>query len=136
MSSHHNSTFAAPSTPRKSSGHIRGLSFDSPGLKSRSQVNLPMSTSSLDLTAGGKGSGKDKGSAPPTKTMAPVKIISALSGTSSTQIDVETIKKLRLLLRNESAAWVSLLRYFGYDAEVGTVVGRRISSGRVATLHC
>lgn len=99
VSAHHNSSFASPSTPRKASGHVRGASIGSPGIKSRSQVNLFASSSVLDLSAGGKAK-----PAPFSKTTSPVKIISALSGISSLQIDVENIKKLRLLLRNESAS--------------------------------
>lgn len=85
------------STPRKSSGHSRGISFDA---FSRSQVHLPMSASTLDLGTGGK-AGKDKLTA--AKNLSPTKFFSILSGTSSTQLDVEDIKKLRLLLRNETA---------------------------------
>lgn len=103
VSAHHPSSGGGSTTPRKSSGHMRGASFDSPGLKSRSQVNLT-SASVVDLSAllGGK-SGKDKGLTQPTGKISPTKFISILSGTSSTQIDVENIKKLRLMLRNESA---------------------------------
>lgn len=101
--------FAASGSPsssssRKVSGHIRGLSFDGPAWKSRSQVYLPASSSVLDLTA--TKSGKEKGSAmTKSGSISPAKIIGILSGTSSTQIDVENVKKLRLLLRNESARY-------------------------------
>jgi hypothetical protein len=37
------------------------------------------------------------------KNISPAKFFGILSGTSSTQLDVESVKKLRLLLRNESA---------------------------------
>jgi hypothetical protein len=37
------------------------------------------------------------------KDISPTRFFSILSGTSSTQLDVESVKKLRLLLRNESA---------------------------------
>ncbi|KAJ7592936.1 armadillo-type protein [Mycena floridula] len=103
-----------PGTPRKSSGHSRNLSFDSPGLKSRSQISLLTSSSVLDLTK----TTKEK-SAPLLKTMSPLKIIGILTATSSTQIDVETVKKLRLLLRNESANWTQeFLRLGGYGVLV------------------
>ncbi|KAF8071848.1 armadillo-type protein [Lyophyllum atratum] len=98
-------------TPRKSSGHVRGISFDA---FSRSQVNLPMSTSTLDLTSPGK-PGKDK--LPAARNLSPTKFFSILSGTSSTQLDTEDIKKLRLLLRNESASWSQeFLSLGGYSA--------------------
>ncbi|KAF5382020.1 hypothetical protein D9615_004437 [Tricholomella constricta] len=101
-------------TPRKSSAHSRGLSFDAPHMFSRSQVHLPMSASTLDLTSSGK-QGKDKFTA--TKNLTPTKYFSILSGTSSTQLDVEDIKKLRLLLRNETASWSQeFLSLGGYSA--------------------
>jgi hypothetical protein len=43
---------------------------------------------------------KDKG---PAKNLTPSRFFSILTGTSSTQLEVENVKKLRLLLRNESA---------------------------------
>ncbi|GLB40330.1 putative diaphanous GTPase-binding domain containing protein [Lyophyllum shimeji] len=99
------------STPRKSSGHTRGMSFDA---FSRSQVHLPMSRSTLDLTSGGK-PGKEKLTA--TKNLTPTKFFSILSSTSSTQLDIEDIKKLRLLLRNETASWSQeFLSLGGYSA--------------------
>lgn len=102
VSAHHPSLIGGSPTPRKSS-HSRGLSFDAPRIFSRSQVHLPASTSTLDLTSTGKQT-KEKLTA--TKNITPTKFFSILSGTSSTQLDVEDIKKLRLLLRNESARYV------------------------------
>jgi hypothetical protein len=84
-------------TPRKASGHGRGMSFDG----SRSQLSLPMSGSFVDLPGTNK-NGKEKASS---KAMSPTKIISILLSTSSTEIDVEHIKKLRILLRNEPARY-------------------------------
>jgi hypothetical protein len=100
VSAHHASSIGSTPTPRKTSSHIRGVSFDGPGLFSRSQVHLPTSGSTLDLTASGK-NGKEKLAV--TKNISPTRFFSILSGTSSTQLDVEDMKKLRLLLRNESA---------------------------------
>jgi hypothetical protein len=100
VSAHHASSIGGTPTPHKTSSHTRGVSFDGPGLFSRSQVHLPASSSTLDLTAPSK-SGKEKMAV--TKNISPTKFFSILSGTSSTQLDVEDIKKLRLLLRNESA---------------------------------
>lgn len=37
------------------------------------------------------------------KNLTPSVLCGILSGSSSTQLDIETVKKLRLLLRNESA---------------------------------
>ncbi|KAJ7476149.1 armadillo-type protein [Mycena latifolia] len=98
--------FGESSSNRKTSGHERGSSFDASRLLSRSQVNLPMSTSTVDLTGKpskdrGPAAGKEK--AP--KDISPMRFFSILSGTSSTQLDIENVKKLRLLLRNESASW-------------------------------
>jgi hypothetical protein len=93
---------AAPSN-RKTSGHGRGGSFDASRLLSRSQVHLPASVSVVDLTgkAGKEKAAKDKEKA--AKDISPTRFFSILSGTSSIQLDIENVKKLRLLLRNESA---------------------------------
>ena len=58
--------------------------------------------STLDLTGGGK-QVKEKG-AVVTKNISPTQFCSILTSTSSTQLDVEGLKKLRLLLRNEVAS--------------------------------
>ncbi|TFK27799.1 hypothetical protein FA15DRAFT_635109 [Coprinopsis marcescibilis] len=97
--SSHNSPYSSPRA-RQASGHSRGNSFDASRFFSRSQVNLA-SMSNLDLTAGGKIS-KEK-IVP--KNLSPTRFCSILQGQSSTQVDVEDIKKLRLMLRNESASW-------------------------------
>ncbi|KAG6910845.1 hypothetical protein DXG01_007160 [Tephrocybe rancida] len=100
-------------SPRRPSSHSRGLSFDAPHMFSRSQINLS-SSSTLDLVASGK-QGKEKFTA--TKNLSPTKFFSILSGSSSTQLDVEDIKKLRLLLRNETASWSQeFLSLGGYSA--------------------
>lgn len=99
VSAHHASSISGSPTPRPGTSHSRGVSFDGRGLFSRSQVHLPAS-SSLDFTAPVK-SGKERTVV--AKNISPTKFFSILSGTSSTQLDVEDIKKLRLLLRNESA---------------------------------
>ncbi|KAJ7018809.1 armadillo-type protein [Mycena alexandri] len=110
---------AGASPSRKASGsHSRGTSFDASRLLSRSQVHLPASASVVDLT--GKGS-KDRGGAAGkekvAKDISPTRFFSILSGTSSTHLDIETVKKLRLLLRNESASWSEeFLKLGGYAA--------------------
>jgi hypothetical protein len=104
VSAHHSPYLASPQR-KPSSGHPRGMSFDAvPRLFSKSQVNLIASSSTLDLTGGGK-QGKEKG-AVVTKNISPTKFCSILTSTSSTQLDVEGLKKLRLLLRNEVASYV------------------------------
>ena len=103
VSAHHSPYLASPQR-KPSSGHPRGMSFDAPRLFSKSQVNLVASSSTLDLTGGGK-QGKEKG-AVITKNITPTKFCSILTSTSSTQLDVEGLKKLRLLLRNEVASYV------------------------------
>jgi hypothetical protein len=100
VSAHHPSSISGSPTPHKTSSHTRGASFDGRGLFSRSQVHLPTSGSSLELTAPTK-NGKERIVA--AKNISPTKFFSLLSGSSSTQLDVEDVKKLRLLLRNESA---------------------------------
>lgn len=98
VSPHHASSVGVSNSPRPS-GHTRGASFDVAQTLPRSQVSMPPSLSA-ELVAGK--SGKDKGSAL-AKNISPTRFFSILSGTSSTQLDVENVKKLRLLLRNESA---------------------------------
>ncbi|KAJ7067210.1 armadillo-type protein [Mycena amicta] len=113
------SSSSGSGSPRKASGHSRGSSFDASKLLSRSQVNLPLSASVVDLTAGGKTSkeragAKDKAK---DKNLAPRRFFSILSGMSSTQLDIESVKKLRLMLRNESASWTEeFLALGGYSA--------------------
>ncbi|KAL0953243.1 hypothetical protein HGRIS_004496 [Hohenbuehelia grisea] len=104
------------SSPRLPSTHARGSSFDLSRNFSRSQVHLPMSTSVVDLVTGARLS-KDKSATGPSKGISATKFFSILSGTSSLQLDVEMIKKLRLLLRNESASWThEFLGLGGYSA--------------------
>jgi hypothetical protein len=76
-------------------GHSRGVSFDVPRSFSRSQIHLAGEVALSKIT-------KDKGSSL-ANDISPTKFFSILSGTSSTQLEVENVKKLRLLLRNESA---------------------------------
>ncbi|KAF9264158.1 hypothetical protein L218DRAFT_253035 [Marasmius fiardii PR-910] len=106
---------SSPGSPsRKASGHSRGISMGS-GFMSRSQISLPFSGSTVDLTNGGKPS-KDKTSTLP-RNLSPGNFVSILSGTSSTALDVESVKKLRLMLRNESASWTEdFLNADGYVA--------------------
>ena len=98
-------TFDAQNTPpgspsRKASGHSRGISLSS-GFMSRSQLNLPFSGSTVDLTNGGRSS-KEKTSTM-ARNLSPVNFVSILSGSSSTCLEVESVKKLRIMLRNEPA---------------------------------
>ncbi|KAH7913769.1 armadillo-type protein [Hygrophoropsis aurantiaca] len=88
--------------------HERGISFDAPRTLSYSQTP-PVIPGDLITSKS-----KDKGFV---KSITPVKFCSILSGTSSTQLEIETVKKLRLLLRNESASWSEdFLRLGGYNA--------------------
>ena len=72
-------------------GHSRGKSLDA-----RRQAMEPKSAPVAPLKVSKE---KKKGN-----TIAPEKYVSMLLGQSSTTMDVEVPKKLRLLLRNESAA--------------------------------
>lgn len=81
-----------PSTPvsPKSNRHSRGISLDlskhaSKGSSAKNELN---STKALKTWA---------------KDMAPSRYTGILTGTSSLELDIEVVKKLRLLLRNESA---------------------------------
>ncbi|PFH52937.1 hypothetical protein AMATHDRAFT_45845 [Amanita thiersii Skay4041] len=118
VSAHHASSVTRTTSPRKASTHSRGLSIDTQQLSSRSQVQLPLSASTVDVTStfGQFKPTKEKG-AGANKSISPIKFCSILTGTSSTQLDVELIKKLRLLLRNEAATWSQdFFRQGGYSA--------------------
>ncbi|KAI0322116.1 armadillo-type protein [Amylostereum chailletii] len=88
--------------------HARGSSVDLFRPKSRSQTNAMLA----EGVAAGKA--KDKGVA---KNLSPVQFVSTLTSTSSTELAVEPVKKLRLMLRNESASWTQdFLKSGGYSA--------------------
>lgn len=72
--------------------HTRGKSLDK--VSSYSPAEVPRN-------------GKDKNGK--VVVMMPAKYCSLLTGTSSTQLDIEVLKKLRLMLRNESARCVCML---------------------------
>lgn len=100
VSAHHSPYLSGPSPRKASASHARGLSFDAPKFFSRSQVNLA-AASSTDLNLGVQAI-KDKSSVR-AKNISPTKFCSILTSTSSLQLEIEDVKKLRLLLRNESA---------------------------------
>jgi hypothetical protein len=103
-------SFTSPSTPDKSAGqgaaaalHSRGVSVDVPRPKSR--------TGFTDLAHAKDGKGAVQ------KTLSPVQFVSVLTGKSSLELEVEVVKKLCLLLRNEAASWSQdFLRAGGYSA--------------------
>ncbi|TRM64293.1 armadillo-type protein [Schizophyllum amplum] len=105
---------ASPS--RGGNTHSRGKSFDTSRIFSKSQVNLASASgSTVDLTTAGKVN-KDK-AAGVAKAQNPNRFLSILLGSSSTELDIESVKKLRLMLRNESAGWTQeFLKIGGYNA--------------------
>jgi hypothetical protein len=80
-------------------GHARGVSFDAANTSSRGQPR-PAPLIDVNLSK----AGKDKATA---KHLSPANFYSILASKSSTSLEVESVKKLRLLLRNESARFVS-----------------------------
>lgn len=85
-------------------GHSRGVSLDTPRSRSKSQTKSDFVT--------GKGS-KDRSVAKD----SPSYYVNMLMRTSSLQLEVEVVKKLRLLLRNESASWTEgFFELGGYTA--------------------
>jgi len=108
LSSTHVSAHQSPylSSPQRKESHSRVMSFEGLRLFSKSQVNLVPSTSTVDLSSAGILGSK---SATLTKNLSPTRLCSILTSTSSTQLDVEDLKKLRLLLRNESASYVTVI---------------------------
>ena len=98
-----------PEGPRFATGHFRGMS-----------VNL--NDTSFEYVVAptpvkpGKQIKEKRPKTPKAVEISPEGYVSILSGTSSTGMAVETVKKLRLLLRNEAARQVdrSHLRFSAY----------------------
>ncbi|KAI0255156.1 armadillo-type protein [Lactifluus subvellereus] len=88
----------------QSAQHSRGVSVD--------VVRRPKSRSggsAADLGPRGKEGAQ--------KTLSPVQFVSLLTGKSSLELEVDVVKKLRLLLRNEAASWSQdFLKVGGYSA--------------------
>jgi hypothetical protein len=70
--------------------HSRGVSIDAPR---RPKSRSGFATSAADLN----------GTTARGKVFSPVQIVSLLTGKSSLELEVDVVKKLRLLLRNEAA---------------------------------
>ncbi|KAI0342708.1 hypothetical protein BDW22DRAFT_1357179 [Trametopsis cervina] len=83
-------------SPKRPPMHGRGKSLD--------KMKAAASATSL-VTAPGEGNKAGKDKSGKAAVLTPAKYCNMLTGTSSTQLDVEVLKKLRLLLRNESASW-------------------------------
>jgi hypothetical protein len=73
-----------------SAHHSRGVSIDVP--------RRPKSRSGFTTSAADLNSSTARG-----KVFSPVQIVSLLTGQSSLELEVDVVKKLRLLLRNEAA---------------------------------
>ncbi|KIJ66900.1 hypothetical protein HYDPIDRAFT_149967 [Hydnomerulius pinastri MD-312] len=88
--------------------HGRGASFDAARTLSRAQAPPVIPGELMTSKSKEKALGK---------AITPVKFCSLLSSSSSTMLDVEVVKKLRLMLRNEAASWTEeFLRSGGYSA--------------------
>ncbi|KAH9167883.1 armadillo-type protein [Lactarius sanguifluus] len=80
--------------------HSRGVSVD---------VARPKSRTGFTDAKDGKAAAQ--------KTLSPVQFVSVLTGKSSLELEVDVLKKLRLLLRNEAASWSQdFLKAGGYSA--------------------
>ncbi|CAE6465493.1 hypothetical protein ACGC1H_002546 [Rhizoctonia solani] len=115
--------FLADELPRRSldsfdpnaspSRHTRGASLD-----------LPRSTSVADLAISQDVKDSDKSKSKHVKPkggerdiISPQKFCQILTNTKSVQLELETVKKLRIMLRNEAASWSEdFLRMGGYSA--------------------
>lgn len=85
--------------PSSSLGHSRGASLDTPRSTSHSH------TPKVSTAKPGKG---------PVKDLSPAALCTMLANTSSTHLDVEFVKKLRLMLRNETARYVPFVHVLEY----------------------
>ncbi|KAI0351701.1 hypothetical protein OH77DRAFT_1486744 [Trametes cingulata] len=85
-------------------GHSRGVSMD--------VRRHPVDTKPIPIAPLKTGKDKKKAAA-----ITPEKYVNVLLSQSSTALDVEVVKKLRLLLRNEAASWTdAFVRSGGYEA--------------------
>ncbi|THH29930.1 hypothetical protein EUX98_g4256 [Antrodiella citrinella] len=97
MSSHAlDGTMATSSPPGRSfATHSRGMSMDTRrDFTTQQKVVIPSTPP-----------GKSKDKSTKNSTNAPARFCNILTSISSIQLEVETVKKLRLLLRNEPASW-------------------------------
>lgn len=95
---------AVTATTTSAIHHSRGVSIDVPR---RPKSRSGFTTSATDLN-----SSTARG-----KVYSPVQIVSLLTGKSSLELEVDVVKKLRLLLRNEAASWSQdFLKAGGYSA--------------------
>lgn len=81
-----------PGRPPSAQGHARGTSLDNPRATSHSYT-----------TSGNAKPGTSKPVKGLVRDLSPVALCTMLSETSSTHLELEIVKKLRLLLRNETA---------------------------------
>jgi hypothetical protein len=82
--------WAVTATTSPANHHSRGVSIDVP--------RRPKSRSGFTTSAADLNSSTARG-----KVYSPVQIVSLLTGKSSLELEVDVVKKLRLLLRNEAA---------------------------------
>ncbi|CAL1716994.1 unnamed protein product [Somion occarium] len=101
--------YPKPQRPFATAGHARGVS-----LSLRKNAFASQSTVSLATSAINPGKEKKELKA---AAISASRYCSILTGSSTTQLDVETVKKLRLLLRNEAASWtLDFVNAGGYSA--------------------
>ena len=88
------STSAQDAAAAASPQHSRGLSVDivSPPRRPKSRSGFAASATAADLNGAARG-----------KVFSPVQFVSLLTGKSSLELEVDIVKKLRLMLRNEAA---------------------------------
>lgn len=107
----------APSR-RLASGHSRGVSMD---VRRQAFDTAPLPVAPLKTN-------KDKKKA---AVITPEKYVGILLGHSSTTLDIEVVKKLRLLLRNESARSVSWSYFSNHFSRIFQLDGCVCASGRI-----
>jgi hypothetical protein len=112
-SSHHarHATATTTGAPSSSAGSVLG----SPAYHARGKSSVTLASFATGEFITGKGYGKGSGIAGggsgAAKGLAPARFVSLLNGSSSTQLELESVKKLRMMLRNESARWESLFPF-------------------------
>ena len=106
--------------------HGRGTSLDA--AQTLSRANAPVIPAEL-VSSKSKERVLGKG-------MSPVKFCSVLTSSSSTTLDIEAVKKLRLMLRNEAARWLCSFGDCYCSMFTLVPVGQRTSSAQAAIVRC
>ena len=104
--------FLNDDAPRSADAESRGRPFFAAGHGRTSSLDIPRAASSVGSShSDGHSNGKHSSKEKEKNVTSVAKYCSILTSTSTLQLEVETVKKLRLMLRNESARYVTWHMY-------------------------